>query len=66
MDETLSRLRGIEYALYYEIVVEGVGISKAVGNIAEKYCIDDRTVWKYHYKKIKKDIIKLKSTVKVQ
>jgi hypothetical protein len=61
MSETLSKMRGIEYALYYEIVVNGVNTSKAVSNIAEKYNIADRNIWKYHYNKIKNDIKKLKN-----
>ena len=30
MDSTLARLTGIEYALYYEIVVKGVNVTRAV------------------------------------
>ena len=60
MDETLSKMTGIEYALYYEIVVNGVRISRAVSNVAEQYNKDDHTVWKYHYSKIKKDVKKIK------
>lgn len=56
MNDILSKLSGIEYELYYEIVVNGVGVSKAVSNIAEKYDKDTRTIWKYHYKLIKKDV----------
>ena len=69
MDETLSKMTGIEYSLYYEIVVKGVGISRAVSNIAEQYNKENDTIWKYHYGKIKKDVKKLKmyseSTVNV-
>lgn len=60
MNETLSKMQGIEYALYYEIVISGVNTSKAVSNVAERYNRDDHTVWKYHYNKIKKDVKKLK------
>lgn len=59
MSETLKKMQGIEYALYFEIVVKGVRISKAVSNIAEQYDKDDRTIWQYYYSKIKKDITKL-------
>jgi hypothetical protein len=69
MDETLSKMKGIEYSLYYEIVVNGVNTSRAVSNIAERYNKDDQTIWKYHYKKIKENIENLKkyseSTVNV-
>ena len=60
MSETLSKMTGIEYALYYEIVVNGVRIARAVSNVAEQYNKDDRTLWKYHYIKIKKDVKKIK------
>ena len=60
MNDTLSKMRGIEYSLYYEIVVNGVRISKAVSNVAERYNVDDHTIWKYHYNKIKKDVKNLK------
>jgi hypothetical protein len=59
MSTSLSKMTGIEYQLYYEIVVKGVGISKAVGNIAELNDKDTRTIWKNYYSKIKKDIKKL-------
>ena len=59
MDEALKKMRGIEYSLYYEIVVNGVNTSKAVSNIAERYNRDDHTIWKYHYNKIKNDVKKL-------
>lgn len=59
MTETLSKMRGIEYTLYYEIVVNGVNTSKAVSNVAERYNRDDHTIWKYHYNKIKSDVKKL-------
>lgn len=60
MSETLSKMTGIEYELYYAIVVKGVRISRAVSGIAEQYGIDNRNIWKYHYSKIKKDIKILK------
>lgn len=60
MSETLGKMNGIEYALYFEIVVKGVRISRAVSNVAERYGKDDGTIWKYHYPKIKKKIKKLR------
>lgn len=69
MDETLSKMSGVEYSLYYEIVVKGVTTSQAVSNVAERYHKEDRTIWKYHYTKIKNDVKKLQkvseSTVNV-
>lgn len=60
MTETLSKFTHIEHALYYEIVINGVKISRAVNNIAERYNKDNDTIWKYHYSKIKKYVKKLK------
>lgn len=54
MTETLNKNSGIEYALYYEIVIKGVSKTQAVKNIAEEYNKEERTIWKYHYSKIKK------------
>ena len=59
MSDTLGKMSGIEYALYYEIVVKGVRISRAVSNVAEEYGKEDQTIWKYHYPKIKKEIKKV-------
>lgn len=59
MAATLERMTGIEYELYYEIVVKRRRITKAVEYIAEKYDKDTQTIWKYHYPKIKKDVKKL-------
>lgn len=61
MDSTLSKLTGIEYSLYYEIVVNGINITRAISNIAEQHGKDDQTIWKYHYKKIKKYIKRVKN-----
>lgn len=59
MNESLSKMSGLEYRLYYEIVVKGVNISKAVGNIAEETGKDTSTIWNNYYKKIKKDVRKI-------
>ena len=56
MTATLERMTGIEYELYYEIVVKRRHITNAVEYIAEKYDKDTRTIWKYYYPKIEKDI----------
>ena len=65
MQYCLENLKGIEYELYYEIAINGVGISRAVSNIAERYNKEDYTIWKYHYSKIKKYIKNQKRLVKV-
>lgn len=61
MTDTLAKMTGLEYKLYYEIVVKGVNISKAVDNIAELSGKDTRTIWKNYYNKIKKDVKKVKT-----
>lgn len=59
MNDTLSKMSGLEHKLYYEIVVKGVNISKAVDNIAELSGKETRTIWKNYYNKIKKDVKKV-------
>ena len=56
MTDALSRMSGIEYELYYEIVVNNKRVTRAVEHIAERYDLDTRTIWKYYYSKIKKDV----------
>lgn len=65
MTDILSKMTGTEYQLFYEIVFKGVSITKAVDNIANnnlkkgiKPC-DVSTIWKNHYRKIKKYINKI-------
>lgn len=59
MNDTLSKMSGLEHKLYYEIVVKGVNISKAVDNIAELSGKETRGIWKNYYNKIKKDVKKV-------
>lgn len=59
MGDTLSKMTGLEYQLYYEIVVKGINISKAVDNIASINNKDTSTIWKNYYSKIKKDVKKI-------
>lgn len=66
MNLKLKELKGIEYELYYKIVVEGLSISKAVSKVAEKFDKDEQTIWKNYYRNIKNDIKRLKYTVKIQ
>lgn len=63
MNDTLSKMTGVEYQLFYEIICKGINVTKAVDNIASKNNIDTRSVWRNNYKKIKKYIKKLKSPV---
>lgn len=66
MQDSLSKMSGIEYQLFYEIAYKGVNISKAVENIAVANNKDVGTIWKNYYKKIKKYVKKLKCTVFIQ
>ena len=59
MSENLNKMSGLEYRLYYEIVVNGTKISKAVEQIAIETNKDTQTIWKNYYRKIKKEIKKV-------
>ena len=59
MTDSLAKMTGLEYKLYYEIVVKGVNVSKAVDNIAELSGKETRTIWKNYYNKINKDVKKV-------
>ncbi len=61
MADSLSKMTGIEYQLFYEIVYKGTKITRAVDVVAEKNSIEPRTVWRNHYRNIKKDIKKIKN-----
>ena len=54
MADSLSKMTGIEYQLFYEIVYNGVKITKAVENVATANNVEPQTIWKNYYKKIKK------------
>lgn len=54
MTEHLAELEGIEYELYFQIVVKGNSISKAVDKTAEVYDVEPRTVWRCYNKNLKK------------
>lgn len=62
MSDSLSKMKGLEYQLFYEIVYNGVNVTKAVENISSKYNTDVSTVWRV-YKRIKKYVKKLKMLV---
>lgn len=62
MSNSLSKMKGLEYQLFYEIVYNGVNITKAVENISSNYNADVSTVWRV-YKRIKKYVKKLKIPV---
>ncbi len=59
MSESLSKMSGIEYRLYYDIIVNGTRISKAIEKIANETDKDTQTIWKNYYRKIKKEVKKV-------
>ena len=66
MTDSLSKMTGIEYQLFYEIVYKGVRITKAVENIANVNDVEPQTIWKNHYRKIKSYIKKIKKFSNLQ
>lgn len=56
IESTLKELEDIENNLYYEIVVNGIGVTKTVEAIAEKYNVDVSTIWKNYYPQVKEKI----------
>lgn len=60
MADSLSKMTGIEYQLFYEIAYKGVKITKAVENIAVANDIEPQSIWKNYYKKIKKYVNRVK------
>lgn len=61
IESGLKELTGIESELYYEIVVKGLNVTKAVEKVAFKYDMDISSIWKY-YKNIKENINNLKNS----
>lgn len=60
MTVALSKMEGIEYKLFYEIVVNGTNVSKSVEKVAEENNKDITSIWKHYYRKIKNELKKLK------
>ena len=59
LNDSLGKMTGIEYQLFYEIVYKGIKITKAVENIADINDIEPQTIWKNYYKKIKRYLYKI-------
>ena len=59
MENDLQNLSGIENKLYYEIVINGTNVTKAIDKVATNEFIDTSTLWKNYYPKVKKEIDKL-------
>lgn len=64
MNKSLSEMKGLEYQLFYEIVVNGTNISKAVDKIAEENNKESNTIWKNYYRKIKNELKKIENLTK--
>lgn len=60
MEKSLCKMKGIEHQLYYDIVCKNKKPSEAVNDIATITGKDVSTIWKYNYRKIKKELKKLK------
>lgn len=56
MENDLQKLNGIENKLYYEIVINGNNVTKAIDKVASNEFIDTSTLWKNYYPKVKKQI----------
>lgn len=56
MECDLQRLKGIENKLYYEIVINGTNVTKAIDKVATSEFVDTSTLWKNYYPKVKQQI----------
>ena len=56
----LRQMEGIEYQLYYRIVIDGLSKSEAVRRIAEENYMTERNVWSTYYPRIKDSLHMLK------
>lgn len=65
IEKNLKTLKGIEYELFYEIVVNGLNATKAVDKVAYYNDKDASTIWKNYYPNIKKELELLKTQAKV-
>ena len=63
MTEILNKTTGIEHELYKAIVIDCITKTQAVRRVAEAYNKEERTIWKYHYSKIKKDLKSLEKVI---
>lgn len=64
IEEKLRELKGIEKELLYEILVNGLNVTKAVDKIAYRYDMDPSNIWKNYYPKIKEDIKRIENDMK--
>ena len=64
IEEKLIELKGIERELFYEIIVKGTNVTRAIDKISFTYDLDPSTIWKNYYPKIKDDIKRIESEAK--
>ena len=60
METNLKQLNGIEQMIYYEVVVNGLSVTKAIDRVSYKVDKDSSTLWKNYYTKVKQKITALK------
>ena len=61
IEEKLSNLKGIERELFYEVMVKGTNITRAVDKVSFAYDVDPSTIWKNYYPKIKDDLKRIEN-----
>lgn len=60
MEKQLKTLKGVEYSLYYELVVNGLSVNKAIQRVSLKYDLSESTLWKTYYPNLKEKLEKIK------
>lgn len=64
IEDKLKEVKGIERELFYEIIVKGTNVTKAVDKVSFAYDLDTSTIWKNYYPKIKEDIKRIENEAK--
>ena len=54
-----------EKELFYEVIVRGTNITRAVDKVSITYDVDVSTIWKNYYPKIKEDIKKFRKSYEI-
>ena len=52
----LRKMEGFEFQLYVAIVIDGLTVTEAVQEVAEKNYLSEQTLWRYHLPKIKEEL----------
>ena len=66
MEYHISKLKGIEYQIFYEVIYNNKNISKAIEYVAEINDKEPQTIWKLYYVKIKDELTKFKKSDNIQ